>query len=643
MTAGAPASTRTPFGAALARLGPAPWVIPLALFVAALVAYLRTIDATRLWYDEVASIRVPERGPGFFLTDRFGWMNVQTPLHYLITWLMLQLGDPAETSFWVRLPSALAAAGLAPLVYLFGRDLLRSRAAGLVAAVLLIFAPVSAAYASDARPYTMLAFWATAAAYCLGRATFPTTHTGRGTWWAGFAGCTLVGVYSSYNTLTLALPALAPYLAWVLVADFLGGSRRRNALYGATALVVIALGSVPALLDVFRVPRIPPNLAAWNPAGAVFAMPELSTWFAALGYGGLETRYVQPLLFLAALVGVLLVLFRMYRARRSPGDGPARVTEARAVAILASLAWLPAVILSVLGTTNVVYQRYAMFAMPAYFLLIAYGLVCWPRSLRERPEARRSLANAAGGVALAIAMVYAVAALFGQGPLLRLDYRAVARYLSENARPADTAVFLGTDQSVADVYWHGNRPLTTISALDPRIATLQPAADVYWLIGYEHPAPTDGMPSTWQYLGDYAGLSLYREPHGSGAVDIVGGVQVAAKRLREAGLSEPVLAQVGRSLLATARQAAGDTAAAARTYREAGTLYPIGGEYEVTSREFGRRGEWDSAWLDAIMSKSMQPERPSLHRWLAELLDHDGLPALAEQERAVARFLEELP
>jgi hypothetical protein len=39
----------------------------------------------------------------------------------------------------------------------------------------------------------------------------------------------------------------------------------------------------------------------------------------------------------------------------------------------------------------------------------------------------------------------------------------------------------------------------------------------------------------------------------------------------------------------------------------------------------------------------MQPERPSLHRWLAELLDHDGLPALAEQERAVARFLEELP
>ena len=63
----------------------------------------------------------------------------------------------------------------------------------------------------------------------------------------------------------------------------------------------------------------------------------------------------------------------------------------------------------------------------------------------------------------------------------------------------------------------------------------------------------------------------------------------------------------------------------------------------MTSEEFGRRGEFESAWLDAVMSKSMQPERPQMHRWLAALLEHDGMVDLAEQERSVARFLEESP
>jgi hypothetical protein len=219
----------------------------------------------------------------------------------------------------------------------------------------------------------------------------------------------------------------------------------------------------------------------------------------------------------------------------------------------------------------------------------------------------------------------------------------VARYLAENARPADTAVFLGTDPSVADVYWRGNPPLAAISALDPRIAAVEPAGDVYWLVGYEHPVPTDGMPPTWEYLGDHAGLSLYHEPGGPGGVDVVGGMEAAARRLAEAGQADPVLAQVARALQGSALQARGDPEAAAQSYRQAGTLYPIGGEYQVTAEEFARRGEAENAWLDAVMSKSMQPERPELHSFLADLLERDGMADLAEQERAVARFLEESP
>jgi hypothetical protein len=408
--------------------------------------------------------------------------------------------------------------------------------------------------------------------------------------------------------------------------------------------MTIALLCIPALLDLFRVPRIPPDFSSWSLSSGVLAMPEMANWFAALRLAGFGPRIVQALFFLAAALGVLIVSYRLLNARSRPTmeKAASRLPEARAVALLALLAWPPATILSLLSTTNVVYQRYALFAMPAYFLLVGYGLACWYRAFPLGSPARRTLSNFAKGMALVAAGAFTVASVFSTPVAVRHDYRAVARYLVQNAQPDDTAVFLGTDQTVAQVYWRGKPPLTAISALDPRISELVPAADVYWLVGYEHPVPLAHKPPNWRYLGDHGGLSLYHEPRGGQSVDIVGGMAEAADWLARAGTGDPVLAQVASSLRGSTLQARGDFEAAARAYREAGTLYPIGGEYQITSEEFERRGETESAWLDAIMSKSMQPERPDLHRWLATLLERDGRAELAEQERSVARVLEEL-
>src|SRR5918997_4358301 len=77
-----------------------------SIFLLSLGLRVYCLDCYSLWFDEIASLEVAQYGPGFFFTDRFGWMRVQTPLHYLTVWLTTLLADPSTTAALVRLPSA---------------------------------------------------------------------------------------------------------------------------------------------------------------------------------------------------------------------------------------------------------------------------------------------------------------------------------------------------------------------------------------------------------------------------------------------------------------------------------------------------------------------------------------------------------
>ena len=106
------------------------------IFLLALGLRAYCLDCYSLWFDEIASLEVAQYGPGFFFTDRFGWMRVQTPLHYFTVWLTTLLADPTATAFFVRLPSALAGALTPVVVYALGKEAF-GRAPGLLAAGLL--------------------------------------------------------------------------------------------------------------------------------------------------------------------------------------------------------------------------------------------------------------------------------------------------------------------------------------------------------------------------------------------------------------------------------------------------------------------------------------------------------------------------
>src|SRR3712207_133696 len=96
------------------------WPVLLGLFFLALALRFYCLDCYGLWYDEVSSIETAQRGIAAIFRDRFGWLGNQTPLHYLLVWLTVQPVDPVTSPILVRLPSALAAALTAPVVYALG-------------------------------------------------------------------------------------------------------------------------------------------------------------------------------------------------------------------------------------------------------------------------------------------------------------------------------------------------------------------------------------------------------------------------------------------------------------------------------------------------------------------------------------------
>src|SRR5205085_12455018 len=134
---------------------------------------------------------------------------------------------------------------------------------------------------------------------------------------------------------------------------------------------------------------------------------------------------------------------------------------------------VPPLLLSVFGTTNVVYQRYALFSLLFYFLLISNGLV----SLVE--VASKAGAHGSGdlirrvltSVALAITCLVFVPFVIGVvnyylpmgHPVLSFrppDNRSAVRYLSAQVKPVDLMIFVVSPPgiTIADFRGAANGP-----------------------------------------------------------------------------------------------------------------------------------------------------------------------------------------
>jgi hypothetical protein len=569
-------------------------------------------------------------------------MLVQTPLHYLMVWFTSLPVDPASTPVLVRLPSVIAGVLTPLVVYGIGKEMF-GRAQGLLAALFVAVSAIHISYSQDVRPYSLLIFTTALSAYCLLRAE----REGSRKWWTAFAISMVSALYISYFSLTLFMPALIPYLLWIIWRLWSRrGTNRLSMRNGLIAMLGIAILAVPIALDVLRVQRNPPDLGRLTPQALLDHVASLLTYIGQLGLGGEVETYAQWGLFLLALLG----MFAAIRGRRIG-----------ALTLCVSVIVIPPLLLALVRTTNPVFQRYAVFAMPFYFLLIANGVVrfwtldfgFWIRRSRaagrhlinqSKIQNPKSKISAFIGTLVALLLIAGLFIYFSPEGHRRFaylpDYRGAAQYLSGVAGPRDLIIIadepaLGLE--VVNFYWRGAPPAPSFDARDPRLFAQQPQGTIFWVVSFfqNNPEFIRDLPSSdpeWSDPTYFERIVIIRDPRHSA---MPGMERLALQAQEKLPQFQPVL-----TLQGVLHQARGEAAQTADLYQQAGAYFPqLGAEFFSTAQGFGVRGDNGKAWREAMTSKFMHPGNPDLHAWMSHQLLATGFPAESRIEAEIAKAL----
>ncbi len=646
------AGTPSPIFTVLHSVRHAPHAAIVLISILALGLRLWSLDGYGLWYDEVASIEIAGRGPLAILTDRFGGMLVQTPLHYLVVWLSALPVDAASSSILVRLPSVVAGALTPLVVYAIGKEMF-GRTQGLVAALFITLSAVHISHSQDVRPYTLLILTTSLSVYTLLRAK----RVGSAKWWAAFATSTVAALYLSYFSLTLFVPALVPYLAWVIYSVWSRSRQtsmmRRDVRYAAFALLAVIVASVPILLDVLRIQRNAPDLGllASNPTALLDQLTLLFTSTLQLGFRGVTEIYLKWGLFMLIALGAYAAI---------------KGRQFSALLLCLSMVIIPALLLAVAKTANPVFQRYAVFVMPFYFLLIANGAVrFWglisaflPRkgtqnhaitpaaetTIQTRKSAIRNLQFAVLPVAVALLLAAGVYIYFspdGHSTFSYMpDYRGAARYLSRVAGPQDLIIMAdepGLGAEVINFYWRGAPPAPIFDARDPRLYTQTPKGTIFWVVSFfqNNPEFIRDLPASdpaWSDSTYFERIVVMRDTRHTVTL---GMEQLVAQGQKLKSDFQPV-----RALQGALFQAQGNIRQAADLYRQAGAYFPqLGAEFFSSAQGFAQRGDTGKGWSEAITSLFMQPGNADLHTLMSQELLTFGQPQLARVEAEIADAL----
>jgi 4-amino-4-deoxy-L-arabinose transferase-like glycosyltransferase len=610
-------------------------VLLAGIFLLGLVVRLGWIDAHSLWGDEVLSIDAARNGLPYIFASRFGWVGNQTTWYYALIWLLVQPLDPASSAALVRLPSALAGAFLPLVIYRLGRELF-SRAAGLIAALMVALSPIFLDYSHDNRPYSLLAFLTAASVYCLVMAE----RTGKAGWWAGFVAAAVANLLNDYLVVTLVMPALAPYLAWALWRAWRerreqGNTRRL--VFLLISLGVVALVGVLMLLEVMHMPRSPIDWSRFSVSSLPALVINLLAWFTGLGFSTTWSVLFSLTVLLTAFLGVLIGV------RRKQWQG---------VAICSSLCFVPLIIVAIVTTSNLFFPRYIIFVGPFLFLLAGNTLasaVQLSPSPGESGLAQRSV-RAVGVLLTALTcLLFALGALNYIKPdthptvSYRPDFRGAARYLSTSSNADDTIIVaddpaLGYD--VTNLYWDYRPPAHLYDVRDPLLFRAPVQGNIYWVVSSLDSQLVDGIAAGsqgWLEVVKLENVVVLKESASGRDISMV--VEQMADKLDALHPGyQPTLTMRGGVL-----QARGDLAGAARLFRAAGTF---GGQADDsleslrTAEGFAQLGSSVDAWRAGVIAKAAEPYRPQIHRWLAQQLQQAGYSQESKAEGGVAGILQ---
>ena len=358
--------------------------------------------------------------------------SITPPLHYVVAWLAVKLGDPAT---WVRIPSLIAGTATVPAVYLLGRRTV-GRDAGLVAAALTALSPFAIFYSDEARTYALLILLVALSTLSL----LAALDSGRRRWWVVFAVCACASLYAHYT----AVFPLAAQLAWALWAH------RERARELAVAFAAVAVGYLPWL----------PSFLHQRHNSGIKAIEALAP-FTARTVGESLAKLVpgHPFVSLADVPGPVALAVVVVGAggaalaagaRRRPRPSPAFVL----VVALAAATPVGALLYSAAGS-SIFAARNLLPSFPGLVLLLGVLMVAAPRLVRA--------------AAIPLVLVgLAVGAVKSLGPDARRPaFKQVAERIDRRAGPRDAVVELDLFRVRSPI---GGRPLLSSLRpyLDPR-------------------------------------------------------------------------------------------------------------------------------------------------------------------------------
>ena len=443
-------ATTSKISSRLAQATWLPWLIVIGLTVLAFFMRRKGLATQSLWFDEADLIARAERDPGAILADLIR-PGENGPLYTLFMHFWLGVAGVGEAA--VRTPSLLAGTAVVPLIYELGRKFLGGPAVGLVAAGLVAISPYQLWYSQDAKMYPLALLLTLASVYLFLTAL---ERGGRGLWGA-YVILTTLSFY--IHLMSVLIVAVEVVYYWLLARptvaeqfDPVDSKPARRRLKNRAAVVSLGLLTLPYL-----------PIAVWQ-ARALWDGGIGKTWFGPVGlldmFDTLTRRFAvnridDPLLetFGAVLYAglALLGLIAVWRIAQPTGEarkiGWERFKTSNSVALLLTLYLLLPILAFYVLTTRIPLfaDRYLLIASPAYYLLVAWGIV-W--------LARRMWPVAVVGAALAVAL--AVVALFSfnyaEKPQ-KEDWREAMRWLQGQLRDGDEVLIVpGYLQSAVGYY-----------------------------------------------------------------------------------------------------------------------------------------------------------------------------------------------
>jgi uncharacterized membrane protein len=435
-------------------------LVVLAFVGVAIVIRLHGLSAANLWLDEANSWQVASYSWSKLIGELRG--SPVGPLYFVL--LKLWISALGDSAFALRAFSVLASVALIPLVYAVGVKLL-SRRAGVLAAALTALSPLELYFAQEARMYmltslvALLTLWAYASWRGVALASvdpLPETASTAGSrsqlWplvWYTLAAIILLFTHPVAGTLLVAVNLDALVLWWKSRAhkDDATASRVRRlaiswiasqAAIGAVLLLYLAflrldtaassqawrtgVGFERALRSAMMLPFGAIGGQRYYPHDFWYAFNDLLERRGAIGRF-MTLLIIQPLALLVIIVAGDAAIRERSRARLNPTAPPAEKGGRRLLLFALIIPLVFAVLISI--TRSLETERYFLFVVPFFFLLLADGLVALP----PKP---RYVALAVLGAGMLLGTRSTKAAVSRDS-----DYRSTAALIAHDHQPGD--------------------------------------------------------------------------------------------------------------------------------------------------------------------------------------------------------------